>query len=229
MLEKKKKITKKEIKQDPLVTSYYKVYNFFLEHQAKILIVIATVALVIISIIVYSNKKESDNLTAANLLSKVIPLYNNALYQQAIDGQKAQNIVGLKSIVDNYGNTEQGEVTKIYLANCYLFMGKSEEAYKYFKDYDGSNLLLKAASLAGQAAYFETKKDYKKSVDLYKEAVKIYKENPSNADYLLKAGINLMKLNKKEEAKKIFELIKKDYKTYPEAREVDRYLIEVES
>jgi len=229
VLEKKKKITKKEIKQDTLVTTYYKVYNFFLENQAKILIAVAAVALIVVSIIIYSNKRSSDNLTAANLLSKVIPLYDAGQYQQAIEGIKAQNIVGLKSIVENYGSTEQGETAKIYLANCYLFLGKVDSAYEMFKDYDGSNPILKAASLAGQAAYYETKKEYEKAVDAYKDAAKISKENPLNADYLLKAGINLLKLNKKTEAKSIFEIIKKDYKNYPEAREVERYLIQVES
>jgi len=229
VLEKKKKITKKEIKQDTLVTTYYKVYNFFLENQAKILIAVAAVALIVVSIIIYSNKRSSDNLTAANLLSKVIPLYDAGQYQQAIEGIKAQNIVGLKSIVENYGSTEQGETAKIYLANCYLFLGKVDSAYEMFKDYDGSNAILKAASLAGQAAYYETKKEYEKAVDAYKDAAKISKENPLNADYLLKAGINLLKLNKKTEAKSIFEIIKKDYKNYPEAREVERYLIQVES
>ncbi len=229
MLQKKKKITKKEIKQDTLVTTYYKAYNFFLENQAKILIGIAAVALVIVSIIIYSNKKSNDNLAAANLLSKVIPLYDAGQYQQAIDGIKAQNIVGLKNLVENYGSTEQGEVAKIYLANCYLFLGKIDSAYEMFKDYGGSNPILKAASLAGQAAYYETKKEYEKAVDAYQEAAKLSKENPMNADYLLKAGINLLKLNKKTEAKSIFEIIKKEYKNYPEVREVERYLVQVES
>jgi len=229
VLEKKKKITKKEIKQDTLVTTYYKVYNFFLEHQAKILIALAAVALIVVSIVIYSNKRSSDNLTAANLLAKVIPLYDAGQYQQAIEGIKAQNIVGLKSIVENYGSTEQGETAKIYLANCYLFLNKIDSAYEMFKDYDGSNPLFKAASLAGQAAYYETKKEYEKAVDAYKDAAKISKENPLNADYLLKAGINLLRLNKKSEAKTIFELIKKDYKNYPEAREVERYIVQVES
>ncbi|MEJ5350446.1 MAG: hypothetical protein WHS65_02520 [Melioribacteraceae bacterium] len=229
MLEKKKKITKKEIKQDTLVTTYYKVYNFFLEHQVKILIALAAVALIVVSIVIYSNKRSSDNLTAANLLAKVIPLYDAGQYQQAIEGIKAQNIVGLKSIVENYGSTEQGETAKIYLANCYLFLNKIDSAYEMFKDYDGSNPLFKAASLAGQAAYYETKKEYEKAVDAYKDAAKISKENPLNADYLLKAGINLLRLNKKSEAKTIFELIKKDYKNYPEAREVERYIVQVES
>lgn len=229
MLEKKKKITKKEIKQDTLVTTYYKVYNFFLEHQLKILIGIATVALIIVAIIIFSNKRASDNLTAANLLTKVMPLYEAGQYQEAIDGQKATNIVGLKNIVDNYGSTEQGETAKIYLANCYLFLGKIEDAYKLYKDYGGSSPIFKATALAGVASYFEYKKEYEKAVDAYQDAARISKENPSNAEYLLKAGINLLKLNKKEEAKLVFETIKKDYKTYPEAREVDRYLIQVES
>lgn len=229
MLEKKKKITKKEIKQDTLVTTYYKAYNFFLENQAKILIGIAAVALIVVAIIIFSNKRQSDNLAAANLLTKVIPLYEAGQFQEAIEGQKSTNVVGLKNIVENYGSTEQGEIAKIYLANCYLFLGKIEDAYEFYKDYDGSNPIFKATALAGEAAYYEYKKEYEKAADAYKNAAKISKENPSNPEYLLKAGINLIKLGKKEEAKAIFENIKKDYKTYPQVRQVDRYLVQVES
>ncbi len=229
MLTAKKRISKKEIKQDKLVTSYYKFQNYFLANQAKFLIGIAAVALVVIAVILISNKRSNDNLTASNLLSKVIPLYENGSYLNAVDGDPKNNIQGLKEIVENYGSTEQGETAKIYLANCYVLLGKLDDAYEQFDDYSGSNPLFIAASKAGEAAYYENKKEFEKAVDLYKEAAKISISNPSNPEYLLKAGINLLQLDKKEEALKIFLDIKKDFKTSYVAQDVERYIVIAES
>lgn len=224
MLQKKKKITKKEIKQDTLVTTFYKFNTFFQEHQMKIYIGAAVFALIIVAVVLYSNKKENDNLMAATLLTKVIPLYDAAQYEQAIAGDKAQNITGLKEIVDRYEGTEQGETAKIYLANCYLLTGKIDEAYELYDDYGGSNPLLKATSLAGKAAYYEAKEEYEDAAEFYRKAASVTKENPSNPEYLLKAGIALLNANQKEEAKKLFLKIQEEYKDYPQKQEVNRYL-----
>ncbi len=229
MLTAKKRISKKEIKQDKLVTSYYKFYNYFLQNQAKFLIGIAAAALIVVAIVLMSNKRANDNLTATNLLSKVVPLYDNGSYQAAIDGDPKNNIIGLKEIVNEYGSTEQGETAKIYLANCYVILGKIDEAFEQFADYSGSNELFIAASKAGQASYYETKKEYEKAADLYREAASISTSNPSKPEYLMKSGINLLQLGKKTEALKLFQEIKKDYKTSYVVQDLDRYIVKAES
>jgi tetratricopeptide (TPR) repeat protein len=224
VLQKKKKITKKEIKQDTLVTTFYKFNTFFQENQMKIYIGAAVLALIVVAAVLYSNKKENDNLMAATLLTKVIPLYDAAQYEQAIAGDKAQNITGLKEIVDRYEGTEQGETAKIYLANCYLLTGKLDEAYELYDDYSGSNPLLTATSLAGKAAYYEAKGEYEDAAEFYRKAASVTEENPSNPEYLLKAGIALLNANQKEDAKKLFLKIQEEYKDYPQMQEVNRYL-----
>lgn len=229
MLEKKKKITKKEMKKDPLVTNYYKAYNFFHEYQARILIGVGVVALIIVAIVLMGNQKSSNNVIAASMLAKVIPLYEQGLYEDAVNGQTAGNIVGLAEIVDKYGNTEYGQTAKIYLANSYLFLNKNQEAFEVYSNYSGSNSLLKAASIAGKAGYFESNEQFAKAADLYKEAVRIDKSNPSNPQYLLRAGKNLLKTGNKREAKTLLETIKNDHKGSTAAQEVDRYLIQAQS
>ena len=229
MLEKRKRISKKEMKEDSLVTTYYKAYNFFVENQMRLYIGIGAIALIVVAIVLFSNKRANDNQTAAGLLSKVIPSYEAGKYKEAIDGQKTPTIMGLKEIVDKYGSTEQGENAKIYLANSLYNTGQYEAALDLYEDYSGSNKLFKATALAGQAACFEVKKDFSKSADLYKEAANISQSDPSNAEYLVKAGIDLMKLNKNDEAKKMFETVKKDYRTTSAAQDVDKYLVQIES
>lgn len=229
MLGKRKKISKKQIKEDKLVTTYYEAFNFYQKYQAKILIGVAALALIVVAVVLYSNKKASDNVLAANLLGKVMPLYEAENFKEAIDGQKTSNIIGLKEIVDKYGGTNQGNDAKIFLGNCYAMTGKNDDAFKMYDDYSGSNPLFKATALAGKAAYLEVKKEFEKAADYYKDASKISKTNPSNSEYLLKAGIDLLQAGKKSEAKTVFETLKKDYKNTTEAYESDRYLVQIES
>jgi tetratricopeptide (TPR) repeat protein len=229
VLERRKKISKKQIKEDTLVTTYYRVQSFVIENQARLLIGVAAIALVVVAIVLFTNKRAKDNESAANLLAKVAPLYESGAYKEAIEGQSATNTVGLKKIVDDYGGTETGNAAKIFLANSYLLTNNNDAAYKAFDDYSGSNPLFKATALAGKAGCLETKKEYEKAADLFADAAKISKINPANADYLIRAGINYLHVGKKEEAKNLFETIKRDYKTSPVIYELDRYLAQTES
>jgi TolA-binding protein len=228
VLERRKKISKKQIKEDRLVTSYYQAFSFYQKYQAKILISAGAVVLIIVAIILFQNKRANDNKTAAGLLAKVMPLYEANTFKDAIDGQKVQNIIGLKAIVDKYGSTEQGETAKILLANAYSMMGNLELAYKMYDDYSGSNPLYKSAALAGKADYFESKKEYEKAANLFRDASKIVKTNPSNAEFLFKSGVDYLNAGNKEDAKTMFTTLKKDYKTSPLISELDRYLLQIE-
>jgi TolA-binding protein len=108
-------------------------------------------------------------------------------------------------------------------------LGNDEAAFKAYDEFSGSIPIFKASALAGKAAYMETKKEYEKAAGLYKDAAKASKTNPSNPEYLMKAGIDLLNIGKKDEAKTLFESIKKEYKTSPVVNELDRYLVQVES
>ncbi|PKL83466.1 MAG: hypothetical protein CVV24_04970 [Ignavibacteriae bacterium HGW-Ignavibacteriae-3] len=229
MLERKKKITKKQIKEDKLVTVYYEVQKFVSEFQTRILIGVAVVALVTVAVILYGNKTTNDNKKAAGLLAKVIPLYEATSFKDAIEGQPSSGAIGLKSIVDQYGNTENGETAKIYLGNSYLMIGNFDEAYKCFDAYSGKNRLFKATALAAKAGILENRNDMEKAADLYKDAAMITKNDPANAEYLLRAGIIMLKSGRKDEAKSLFGIIKKDYKTSAAFSEADKYLIQIES
>jgi tetratricopeptide (TPR) repeat protein len=229
VLERRKRISKKEMKQDTLVTTYYKAYNFVVDNQMRIMIGVGAVALIVVAMVLYSNKKANDNQKAAALLAKIIPTYDAGKYQQAIDGQKTPVVIGLQEIVEKYGGSEQGEDARIFLANSYYFTGKYDEAMENYEDYSGSNPIFKATALAGQADCLEVKKEYEKAADLFKRASAISPSDPSNAEYLLKAGIDLMKVNKNDEAKQLFETIKEEYKTAASSLEVDKYLVQIKS
>jgi tetratricopeptide (TPR) repeat protein len=227
MLTKKKKISKKEIKQDKLVETYYKAYGYFNENRSQLLLYVGALVVLVFAVIYYINNKKEDNAKANVLLSSIMDLYDQGSYLEAIEGRPAQKIVGLKKIVEDYGSTENGETAKIYLANSYEMLGKSDEALKYYSDYDGSIPIFKATALAGQAGIYAGEKKYEKAADLFAKASRISKNDVLNPDYMLNAGINYLNAGKEEEAKDMLNSIKKDYPESQAFREADKYLAEL--
>jgi tetratricopeptide (TPR) repeat protein len=223
LLAQKKKITKKQLKEDSLVTFYYKAVKYFEDNMKPILIIGGAVVVLAVLVYLYSVKLKNDNEKAAVELSRVVGLYEMGNYQEAIDGKKGTNILGLKQIVESYGSTENGEIAKVYLANAYLYLGKIEEAYEYYDDYSGDSPLYKATALAGIAGYYEYKKEYEKAAEKYKEAAYVSKENALNPQYLLSAVINYVNVKQYDSAKELIDKIKEDYKTSDVMRDIDKY------
>ncbi len=228
MLTKKKKLSKKEIKEDKLVTFYYKAYGYFDDNKSKVFAYIGGFLVLLALIAFYINYRHQQNIHAGIELSRVIPLYDSGSFLEAIEGRAGTNIIGLKKIVDEYGSTENGETAKIYLANSYNMLGKYDDAYKYYKDYSGSFNMYKATALAGQASYFANKNNYEKAADLYRKASCVSKNDVLNSGYLLQAGVNYMSAHKQQDAKEMFKAIIKDYLTTPEYRDANKYLAEIQ-
>ena len=228
MLTKRKKLSKKEIKEDKLVTFYYKAYGYFEDNKSKVLSYIGGFLVLLILIAFYVNYRHQQNIQAGIELSRVISLYDSGSFLEAIEGRAGTNIIGLKKIVDEYGSTENGETAKIYLANSYNMLGKYGEAYKYYKEYSGSFDMYKASALAGQAAYFSNINQFEKAADLYRKASRVSKSDVLNSSYLLQAGENYLSAHKIREAKDMFRSIIKDYATATEYRDANKYLAEIE-
>ena len=224
MLQKKKKLSRKEIKQDKFIDLLNNAELYFEKYKNKIFTYAAVLVVAAAAVYFYINQKSENNEKAGLELSRIMSLYDQGAYLEAIEGKQGSNIMGLKKIVEEYDGTENGETAKIYLANCYSYLGNYDEAIKYYEDYSGSIDYFKAASLAGQAGYYASQQNYEKAADLYLEASKMSEVNSQNPDYLLNAGIFYLKAGNKEEAKILFDKIKEDYVTSLANREVDKYL-----
>ncbi len=228
MLKKKKKLSRKEIKEDKLISLYYKSYQYVTDNSRRLMMYGVGVVVLIVLIIFYVNHRAQQNKAAGYQLSQVMNLYDGGAYLEAIEGQAGTNVLGLKKIVEQYGSTENGETAKIYLANSYNYLGKSDDALKYYEDYDGSINMYKAAALAGAAGCYADKNNYAKAAELYKKAAHVSKDDVQNPNYLLHAGINYLASGDTNKAKTMFDQIKKDYATSSVGREVRRYLVQVQ-
>lgn len=229
MLKPKKKITKKEIKQDQLLTAYAKTTSFYYEYKKYVNYAITALVVVVIAIVVYMNNRRANNEKAATELGKVFSIYDAGAsdvrqYQVAINGQPERGIMGLKTIVDNYGTTESGATARFYLANAYLHLGQYDEALRQFDDFDGDSDLLRAAALAGMGSCYEAKGDYARAASSFERAAGIAANQTNTPDYLSAAARCYGLAGEKERAVTLYKRLKNDYPTSTVAREADRYI-----
>jgi len=228
MLTRKKKLSKKEIKEDKLVSLMVKVENFYEDYKNKIFLYSGILIVAALAAYFYVNQQKAANEEAGLHLSRVMQIFDSGSYLEAIEGRQGTNIIGLKRVVEEFGNTENGETAKIYLAGAYSYLGNYEEAFKYYNDYSGSIDLYKASALAGMAGYYAAKRDYQRAADLYNDAAGAVEINAQNPNYLLSAAVNYYNAGDTEEAKILLEKIKEDYATSEARKQVDKYLALVE-
>lgn len=234
MLKPKKRLTKKEMKQDTLISSYAKLTSIYYENKKYINYAITGIVVIIIAIVIYTNNRRANNEKAATELGKIFSIYDAGSsdprqFQTAIDGQPERGIMGLRAIVDNYGSSASGEIARFYLANAYLNIGNYDEALKHFKNYDADNDILAASALAGIGTCYETKGDFGQAASRYEKAARNVADNSAAPDYLMNAARCYGLDGDKEKAISLLKRIKKEFPKSTAARDVDRYIAQFSS
>jgi tetratricopeptide (TPR) repeat protein len=229
MLKPKKKITKKEIKQDGLITAYAQVTSFYYENKKYISYAITGLVVIVIAVFIYINNRRANNEKAASEIGKIFSLYdaaanNPAQYKAAIDGIPERGVMGLKSIVSNYGGTESGELARFYLASAYFGLRQYDEALKQFDDFSGGDKFLQASALAGVGACYEAKGEYANASSSFEKAANKYLNTITTPDYLNSAAQCYALAGEKEKAVALYKRLKKEFPTSSYAREAERYI-----
>jgi tetratricopeptide (TPR) repeat protein len=227
MLRPKKKISKKEIKQDALVTTYARVTAYYEENKRTIGIATTVIALAVIAILVMLKNRSDANESAMLQLGQVQELFAGGQYQAAIDGVPERNVPGLKAIVDNYGSSRGGELARFMLASALFELGKYDEALQQFEDFSAPDAMLAASRFAGIAQCYEARKNYKEAAEYFEKAAGKNTKDISAPEYLSHAARNYGLTGEKERAIELYKRLKKNYPASQYARDVDRFIAQM--
>lgn len=209
--------------EDKLMDFYYKSTEYYENNKNRVYTIALSVVVVIALVFFYFNYKSKNNETAGIELAKVRMVYASGSYQQAITGDSLGMTKGLLYIVNNYGSSENGNIAKVMLANCYYSLRDFNNAEKYYKDFSGNNDIYKAASLAGIASVYEAKNDYPNAAKYYMKASETSKLVTNNDEYLFYAIKNYSLANDNETLKKTVKELKKDYPKSKYLAQLNRY------
>jgi tetratricopeptide (TPR) repeat protein len=215
MLRKHKKITKKELKKDPLVLFAAQVMDFIKAEWVKIASTILAVVLVVaISLFIVQGKKKGE-MNAYD--AAITALQNNA--------PEANDL--LRKVVEKYGGTSSAAEALIQLGNRYFQqkdIKKSEECYtefikKYAKDpVSGFNAYNNLGSV------YEEKGDFKAAARTYESFNEKFKSSVFGSIMYLNAGKAYLLAGDKDSARKNFVKITEHYRDSLEKQEAIYYL-----
>ncbi|MEO8665675.1 MAG: tetratricopeptide repeat protein [Ignavibacteria bacterium] len=209
--------------EEKLMTVYYKAVEFFENNKKHVYTALTILVIAVAGIILFVNKKKANNEIAGVEVGKIRPVYQANNFQQAVNGDSLGISKGLQFIVDEYGSTENGEMGKIMLANSYFNLRDFDKAEKYYKDYSGSNKLLKVSAIAGQASVLEAKNNYVDAAKEFEKAAGMDKENPFVDQYLFYAAKDYYRADDYTNAKRLFDRIKTDFPKSKYNSESERY------
>ena len=207
MLKPKKRLTKKEIKEDKFVQKTMQAKAYVEENYQKVMGIVAGIFAVILLIMVISYYRGQSQQEANALLGEAQLEYHNLNYTKA----KAM----LNRLMEEYSGTDAADQGKFLMANLYYREGKYKEAKEYFKDfldnYSGSEILI-ASAIAGYAACIAAEGNYLEAAENYRKAQEKAPDFVEAANYLYLAGLNYQKADQPEQAQEMFQKVVENYK-----------------
>ncbi len=226
MLRPSKKISRKELKEDRLVTTYSTVTSYYEEHKRTISIVLVAVALVIVAVVVYVRNRADSSEKAQAALGAISSYIDNGQYQIAIDGVPGRNIQGLRAIVENFGASPGGELARFQLASSLLALGKYDEALEHYRSFSPPDRLLDAARRAGLGTCYEALKEYEDAGAEFEKAAAASATDPRVPEFLHNAARNYAAAGEKEKAVELWKRLKKSYPATSYGRDAERYIVQ---
>jgi len=226
MLKPQKKISKREIKEDKLVTRYFKVRGW-IDNNTKILsyVGIGIVGIVVIGFL-WSKSRSDSNDKATTMLAKVISYYDEGRYEIAINGVPQEGTQGLQAIVNEHGNTQAGEIAKFYLANSFFALKQYDKALPMYDDISIADKMTTASAYAGMAACYEVKGDFSHAASYFEKAASKNMTVMQAPENLQRSAANYAAAGKKDKAIEILQTLKKEFPSSSYAREADLFIAE---
>ena len=206
--------------------------DFLLKNKKTILYAVIALIVIIAGIILYNNfVKAPREDEASTALAKGQTMFANQQFAQALNGDST-GYAGFVKIASDYSSTPAGNLANLYAGLCYANLDKWEDAVKFLDKYSPANdEMVSPAAIAALGNAYAHVKQLDKAVDALKKAAKMADsqalENTNNSlspTFLLQAATILESQNKKDEALKIYQDIKKKYVNSAVAAEIDKYI-----
>ncbi|MDA3820293.1 MAG: hypothetical protein PF590_07545 [Candidatus Delongbacteria bacterium] len=220
MAKKKKDTTNQNLEN---VESALSKAELFIENNQKtITYVVLAIVLVVVGYFGYKRYIYQPRTVQAVQESFVAEQYfAKDSFRLALEGDGLN--YGFLDIIDNYGNTPYGNLSKYYAGACYLNLEEYEAAIEYLKDFKSDDMMIgaNALGLIGDASL---------EIDDTKNAVKYYDKAAEQANneylspvYLMKKGQTLEIQGNYKKALDVYNTIEKEWYGTREQRSIEKY------
>ncbi len=229
MLKPRKRLSRKEIKEDKLVTYYVKAQKIAGAYGKQISYAgIAVIAVLLILLFMAQSKRKAE-IAASGQLGIAELYYSQYMTQPFSETDHASLIEQMRAVADSYPGTESAGKAVFYQANLYFVNNDFDNAElhyrKYISDYD-NNRLFGASSRAGIAACFESREMFLDAADWYQRAYRKAAGSFDAPDYLRSAARCFKLAENYTESRKMLELLVAEFPSSPIAEE-GKFLLEM--
>jgi len=217
-----RRITKKEMKEDKLVTTAFKLSEWIQKHLNQVLMVAGGVVLVAIVVFFVFSSKAKRNQKAAELFGKATLEFQT--------GNASQAITDLHTVMEKYGGTKDAGQATFYLATVYFYAkdyARSQAIFQRFiEKYKNEDPLLLASAQAGIAECQMENGEFQTAGDNFVKAVSSKPDGFLAPQYLFSAGRAYLKANQKKKAHEVFKRLIDQYPDSKEAYKAKEQLAE---
>ncbi|MBR2451554.1 MAG: tetratricopeptide repeat protein [Rikenellaceae bacterium] len=227
----KKANIKEQAPEQVIDNALVETESYFEKNWKKLTIALVVVLLAVGGWFVYSNvyvKGESEKASSAMFVAQ--QLFAEEQWENALNGDGT--CAGFLEIIENYGNTPEGNIANYYAGICYFKSGDMENAKKYLAEYSATkgspNTIINAQCYGLQGDILTDEGNYTEAVEMYKKAVEAADNVLTTATYLKKMGLVYEAMENYTEALNAYETIKENYPTSIEGRDIQKYIGTIE-
>ena len=197
---------------------------FIEKHLKQILIAVAAIIVIVAGIFLWKNHMKNQAAEAAELIAKSQIAFAQEQYEQALNGDGAQE-KGFLKIIDEYGSTPSGNIAKAYAGLCYAQLDKVDDAIKMLESFSvQDDEMVSPSAIAALGNCYVKKGDTQKGIDLLLKAAKNADNDAVSPVFLLQAGQLYESLNQQDKALELYQQIKDVYFRSPLSAEIDKYI-----
>ena len=144
-------------------------------------------------------------------------------FQLALNGNGA-DYDGFEAIIDQYGNTNAGNLAKAYAGICYYKLGETEKALEKLKAFDPKDNMISPAIIGLIGDCYVNMDNAQEGVTYFEKAATAANNEVISPIYLKKAGFAYESLQQYDNAVKAYTTIKEKYFNSVEAADIDKYI-----
>lgn len=219
MLKARKKITRKQIKEDKLVTTYFKTVDYFNQNSKNIIIGAVVVLAIIFIVVMMARSRRLAELDASEQLAKA-----NA---EMAAGNTLQAKDILLNLIDNFSGTKSAS-RGVYMLGQYHYQNQEyNQAIEYFDRYlddHANDPVLTPAAYSGKGACLEQLGKLIEAGQTYEKGAKKFKDTFLAPQLLMNAGRCYTLTKNFANAKSCYEMVIEEYADSGFTNDAELYL-----
>lgn len=200
-----------------------KTEQYIEKNQKKLTSVALAVVLVAVAIFAYQKYYKTPlEEKAQSQLFQAQRYFEQDSFKLALNGD--ENYPGFLEMVDEFGSTDAGNLSKYYAGISYLRIGEYENAIDYLQSFKSNDFLLSALAKAAIGDAYIELGDNAKAAKNYMDASSFNTNDFTTPIYLQKAGMAYELMGDFKKALAAYEKIEKDFAKSAEARDIEKYI-----